>query len=854
MHGGTRPKWSLWISNWAKLQELSIACDGSRTHESWGFADTSSGRVFATSLEAEYPRLLCERFSHALLKELVDKGILRPPDSLTTLQLQSLSRPTLMAIASGKQPRKQLPALVSEHKSVLSTAFTFPAPIPVGDTLVSDFVHVPTGAKLLRHAKQMGDDGSQFFPAAWGIPHSPSEFLLAAEGVQHPYTMQACLPDVLLQSLFHVIVSGPAALAQERVEAIKHWSQRALELNADEDALHNSLADDLKEVPKGKNILLFKEMLVHAGCDDDELFDDIVKGFPVVGFAKTSKQFRSSVKPPAMSESELLNAAIWCQKSVMSCVGPCGDAEMDAAVWRDTLEEAKRRWLIPTTSAELDSIFGEHKWIPARRFGLRQGPKIRAIDDYSLSMVNSAFGSAESLDLMGVDETATLAKLFTSIMYNSEDAFSLTLSDGSCLEGKTHSSWNKLDNALLGRTLDLWKAYRQLGAKSEHARWCIIAVFDPESNSTKLFKQPVLAFGAAGAVMGFNRVARGLWRVGVGLFSLLWLNYFDDFPHFEAAVLSKSADCTSRSLVTLSGWTILSDEAKLKPFNHDFAALGVVFDLSFARSTFAIEVRNKPGRVEDIIESVDLILKAGFMKPSDLGKLRGRLQFAESQSFGRAARFVFAPFSRTFQFGTRSSRALDDQAIEALNLVKRLLACMKPRVITCLKLQHTLIFTDGACEGDQFSNVTCGGVVIEPTSRWWFGIRVPKGLVQSWTTLGGKQQVIAEAEMLPILIARELLCLSNLVCPVIVFVDNESVKNALIKGYSEVVCLRRMSQVYVEQELNFNLATWVNRVPTASNPADAPSRLSVTDDCDRGLERSAKALKTANDLCEKLTR
>lgn len=179
---------------------------------------------------------------------------------------------------------------------------------------------------------------------------------------------------------------------------------------------------------------------------------------------------------------------------------------------------------------------------------------------------------------------------------------------------------------------------------------------------------------------------------------------------------------------------------------------------------------------------------------------------------------------------------------------------MKPRVITCLNLQHTLIFTDGACEGDQFGNVTCGSVVIEPTSRWWFGIRVPKGLVQSWTTLGGKQQVIAEAEMLPILIAREMLCLSNLVCPVIAFVDNESVKNALIKGYSEVVCLRRMLQVYVEQELSFNLATWANRVPTASNPADAPSRLCVTDDCDRGLDRSAKALKTANDLCEKLTR
>ena len=131
---------------------------------------------------------------------------------------------------------------------------------------------------------------------------------------------------------------------------------------------------------------------------------------------------------------------------------------------------------------------------------------------------------------------------------------------------------------------------------------------------------------------------------------------------------------------------------------------------------------------------------------------------------------------------------------------------------------------------------------------------MPASLVQCWTRLGNKQQVIAEAEMFPVLVARELLCLSNIVCPVILFVDNESVKSAFVKGYSDVHCLRHMLHVYIKQELERNLVTWVNRVPTASNPADVPSRLLVSNDCDRGFDMTNSAIRIADDLSEKLTR
>ena len=57
-----------------------------------------------------------------------------------------------------------------------------------------------------------------------------------------------------------------------------------------------------------------------------------------------------------------------------------------------------------------------------------------------------------------------------------------------------------------------------------------------------------------------------------------------------------------------------------------------------------------------------------------------------------------------------------------------------------------------------------------------------------------------------------------------VFLDNEAARHALVKGYSPLV---RGAELVSEAWLAFaacSAAVWFARVPTRSNPADAPSR------------------------------
>ena len=63
-----------------------------------------------------------------------------------------------------------------------------------------------------------------------------------------------------------------------------------------------------------------------------------------------------------------------------------GDADIDASVWDKTMEEVGDGLLTGPIAEESLSSGA----VVSRRFGIRQGGKIRPIDDYTQSMVNNA--------------------------------------------------------------------------------------------------------------------------------------------------------------------------------------------------------------------------------------------------------------------------------------------------------------------------------------------------------------------------------------------------------------------------------------------------------------------------------
>ena len=143
---------------------------------------------------------------------------------------------------------------------------------------------------------------------------------------------------------------------------------------------------------------------------------------------------------------------------------------------------------------------------------------------------------------------------------------------------------------LLAKTVDLKSAYKQFAIRPEDRKRQVITVKSPKDGATYGFVGHMLPFGAAAAVMAFNRVSRLVWRLGVEC-GLMLAAYFDDFPVLETSALEVSASSAARALFDLLGIRCSLD--KEHPFSQMAALVGVVLDLTSARDG-EIKVANKP--------------------------------------------------------------------------------------------------------------------------------------------------------------------------------------------------------------------------------------------------------------------
>ena len=677
-----------------------------------------------------------------------------------------------------------------------------------------------------------------------------------ALNLDHPANLNSFVNDSTARAIFKLATEGVEAMSTHRISTLKFWQGRKTELAADEQKLHEGMPKDVAHTLKGKSLLLMGEMLKAAGSPDVGFIDEASKGFGLTGIAAVSNLFVPKFREPAMSEDKLATASKWTRKAVLGSMRRSADKATDEAVWSSTQEELRSGWLSgPFTEAQISQILKRDDWPVSKRFGLKQASKIRAIDDYSASLVNSAFCSHEKLSLPGTDEVAGITKLFMNVI-NGGPRVEVALSDGMVLKGTKHASLTKDSGKKLGgRTLDLSDAYRQL-AIAERSKWtAVLGVLDPSTGKPALFMQHALPFGSAASVYAFNRCSKGLWLIGTSLFSLAWSVFYDDFPHLEVAALQDSSWACAEALMLLLGFTFSAKPAKRKAFSTKFDALGVTFDLAeFHNSKF--EIGHKEGRVQSICEILDTVLQEDKLAPPVASTLRGKLLFVFAFVSGRLG----VPWVRSISeraearhFVTSLSEKLKSDILSLMKFLRE----AKPRVVDVKDHKPpVLVFTDGACEGDQWQNTTCGGIILDPWSRKFemWGTAVPQWLLEAWTD-GVARQVIGQAEVLPIFIAKFLWLSILQGRQTIYFIDNYSSLDAHIKGSSKA----RGSDLMVaeSQKLDVRVGgdSWYARVSSAGNPSDGPSRLDfeslpllkmfkrieVSEGCWEALRESSKA-------------
>ena len=174
-----------------------------------------------------------------------------------------------------------------------------------------------------------------------------------------------------------------------------------------------------------------------------------------------------------------------------------------------------------------------------------------------------------------------------------------------------------------------------------------------------------------------------------------------------------------------------------------------------------------------------------------------------------------------------AARACGAEGHRRLNASLRALAdffaASKPRRVRIASaLPPVIVLTDAAFES---SNASLGAVLVDPVQNVYeyFGKRINSDLVKRWQGLG-KTQVICQAKLIaiPVALATWMEVLRDR--DVILFIDNDPAREALIRGSS----VSSDSSAYVHGSrllcAEAAIAPWYARVASPSNIADLPSR------------------------------
>ena len=348
----------------------------------------------------------------------------------------------------------------------------------------------------------------------------------AEKNAFHPIDSPSMVPDVLKKNIFWILTSSPADIHKFRLARMVELRKLVADMEVEDEAMISSSGPHVKAVLIGKMFASLKKLLENINYPDTSVADEASKGFSLTGDVPRSNVFPSRLRPASFSADQLKSGARHAARATLANMRSSGDAEIDSFLHKEALEECGKHWLRgPFSHAQLCSVVGTEDVIISRRFGVKQGQKIRGIDDLSESMVNSTVTSYEKAELHSIDENAALVKLVIECLAD-DRSVNITLEDGAVLNGTLQAAWSITQaRTWLGRTFDLKSAYRQLATDPSEAWAHIVAVWNPHKRCAEEYIQDALPFGGIKSVYAFLRCAHSLWAVAADLFRIVWLHF-----------------------------------------------------------------------------------------------------------------------------------------------------------------------------------------------------------------------------------------------------------------------------------------------------------------------------------------
>lgn len=820
MYGGSRAKWTRIVANFDAIGELSIECDGRHQHAPWRFASGPDGsRVWATSLESQYPRKLCIALCQIVLRVAEDLGLHLLPNSIQDVSTHPLLRAQQAQISVGGQPfRKKIPPMMPEFDAVASTRVACAADVPFSlltkiDKPLPLFspslepLQIPAKARLLRffnssESSSRGGtcdsealEGQKEFPftAIFGLPWTPENFLKRACELGHPALVDMGVPEDLDIALERHMEWNDQQLVKYRTDWCKHWLKRATELEALEKADRVQRPPHIRENTAGKRLLLTQEMLESIQYEDMDALKFLRTGATLAGEIEKCGIFEQQFKPCLMTIEQLESGASKRNQAVLAMTTSSGDPELDRHMLAETQDELAKGWARGPYKLE-DLPVGA---VISRRFPLAQSNKTRMIDDFSISGVNDSCVTHCKIDLHMIDTLgAAVRKFFRNCKARG------------------------LDSSLVGKTFDLKSAYRQVPISEVHLKYAFFSVYNHCKDCAEIYQLVTLPFGATHSVYCFLRLARLLHSLAARGLYLINTNFYDDFVMLSRPASAASSDQCTELLFMLTGWLYAKEGKKATSFSSICRALGVEFD--FSRSEYSLMlVSNTAQRKQDLVAAISEAVQRGSLTKQEALVLRGRLGFADSFIHGRLGKLAL---KKLIEHAYSRQKELGTDTKSALLAMRARLESDNPMHVTDCDLTQWFVYTDASYNAD-LRNGGLGAVLVNDSAAIveWFGISLNSDDCEAFGA-NFKETIIYELELLATVLALAFWKQKLQESLTVWFGDNDSVRFSLIRASGTGPWAEALMQCHLEIETSCNTKSWFARVPTEANLSDYPSR------------------------------
>ena len=590
---------------------------------------------------------------------------------------------------------------------------------------------------------------------------------------------------------------------KDRTATMRKWMQRALELKDAEADAKMLMPTHCAKILSKKNLSLFAEMLHEAGYKDTTLVQHMRSGFDLMGRLPSSGVFPKKFTHATMTPDQVRSAAKSTRKAIWHSTRASHDKAIDAEVYNATSDEKSRGFLegpldiseLPD-DASLTRRFGVLQTSPDGQGG--QKSKVRPIDNFTESLINLTNSSSESIPVHSVD------LVVAGIVYR------LTLN---------HLVGTNEDLGI--KTIDLRKAYKQVPLSTEALKDGHLCVFNPTTGQPEAFRSVVLPFGSRSSVQAFYRASHSLWTLGTVLLRMHWTLFYDDFILIGRGNESKHLTLVVSSFFSMLGWE--TSQEKEGRFEHCAKALGVMVDLSES-ALFRVTVRNTESRRAELMQTLGNMLAKGSFKQGELLTLRGRLHFAEGELFGRTSSAHLQVVSMHAESGHGGRITADLR--EALIFLKDRLDRAIPRCLTGKPKGLVHIYTD-ACFDASLAGL--GGVMVDEMGVCvkLFSLKVSDDEKCAISLASENETIILELEALALLLGIKSFCGCESEDEIVCFGDNEGVIRSFISMRSENRFVKGALDLFAQWEEGGLPFVWLERVASASNLSDGPSRLNL---------------------------